>query len=90
MSVLASPAVPMTGAERQRRWRLRHAERVAVLERENAELRAEVERLGRLAAAVTEVGRWSQPAASGPACPHPAAVVDNGLCGACGAEVDAW
>jgi hypothetical protein len=107
----------MTGAERQRRYRQRHAERVAVLERENADLRAEVERLGRLAAAVAEVGRWSQPPVtagepiklvaqsrsalpsrlpsggeplSAAVCRHPAGVVDNGVCGACDAEVDTW
>lgn len=85
-TVHASQA-PMTGAERQRRFRERHAERVATLERENAELRAEVERLGRLASAVAEVGRWTH-AASVPACQHPSAAVVDSVCQSCGADVD--
>jgi hypothetical protein len=62
----------MTTAERQRAFRHRQTDRIATLERENAELRDALAEAERLAAT---------------ACKHPAGAVDGGTCQACGADV---
>jgi hypothetical protein len=65
-----------TTAERQRAFRRRQIERIATLEQENSQLRAE------LACAMAEVQRLTTQA-----CRHPAAAVDGGTCRACGTDV---
>lgn len=67
----------MTTAERQRAFRRRQIDRIATLEQENAELRADL-------ADALEASRLA-----GQACKHPAAAVDAGHCRACGSE-DIW
>lgn len=73
-----------TNAEYQREHRERRARRLAELEDENAELRAEVDRLrGELEDARAEIDRLSNPE-----CPHPSeGVRDDGTCGECGRDV---
>ena len=68
--------MPKTGAERQRAWRDRQARLIAVLEQQNAQLRAD------LADALTEAERLTVPQ-----CKHPAGAVDDGHRHACGNDV---
>lgn len=65
-----------TTAERQQAFRRRQTERIATLEQENAELRAD------LADAMAEVQRLTAQA-----CRHPAATVEAGTCHACGTDL---
>jgi hypothetical protein len=75
--------MPRTGAERQRAWRQRQTERITTLEAEAAALRGELhDARADLDAALGEAERLALTA-----CLHPAAAVDAGVCGACGAEI---
>jgi hypothetical protein len=65
-----------TTAERQRAFRQRQTERIATLEHENAQLRADLD------AALGEAGRLTAQQ-----CRHPAAVVDAGHCHACNTDI---
>lgn len=69
--------MPTTTAERQRAFRRRQIERIAALEQENAQLRAE------LADALAGAERLAAQR-----CMHPAAAVDGGHCHAC--DTDLW
>ena len=72
-----------TNAEYQREHRERRAKRLAELEDENAELRADLERVrGELEDARAEIDRLSSPE-----CPHPSGSVEAGVCGDCGRDV---
>lgn len=72
-----------TNADYQREHRQRRAQRLAVLERENAGLRVRLaEAEASLAGAVAEAERLSASQ-----CRHPAAAVEGGRCHACGADV---
>jgi hypothetical protein len=81
---------PLTGAERQRDWRERHARRTVELERaydsikaENAELRKQLTALKAvLADALADNERLTKPQ-----CRHPAEAVDGGTCRACGTDL---
>ena len=68
--------MPKTSAEQQRAWRDRRARLIAVLEQENARLRAD------LADALAETERLAAQQ-----CKHPAAAVDGGTCRACGNDL---
>jgi hypothetical protein len=65
-----------TTAAQQQAFRRRQTERIATLERDNAQLRAD------LAAALAETERLAAQQ-----CKHPAAAVDGGRCHACGTDV---
>ena len=71
--------MPKTNAERQSAWRQRRAGRIAALEAEAADLRAETGILrADLATALDEAERLAEAA-----CKHPAGAVDGGTCQAC-------
>jgi hypothetical protein len=75
--------MPKTNAERQQAWRQRRAARIAALEAEAAELRAEDGALrADLAAALAEAERLASAA-----CKHPAGAVEGDLCRACGTNL---
>jgi len=72
-----------TNADYQREHRERRSARIAELEAEVADLRAEAERLREaLATAEAELERLS-----GEACQHPSGLVVDGVCQNCKAEV---
>jgi hypothetical protein len=74
-----------TGAERQRDYLARRAERLALLERENGELRRLLtDAQSDLANAAAECERLAATQ-----CRHPAPMVDGGTCHACGSD-DVW
>jgi hypothetical protein len=75
--------MPKTNADYQREHRKRQADRLADLQAENAELRAERDRLqADLDAALCEAQRLATAA-----CKHPAAAVDGDTRRACGNEI---
>ena len=75
--------MPTTDAQRQRAGRQRRAARLADLEAEAAELRAELVGVRTdLDDALAEVERLA-----GTQCKHPAGAVDAGTCRACGTEI---
>jgi hypothetical protein len=75
--------MPKTNAERQQAWRHRRAARIAALETEAAQLRAEDDALREeLDDALAECERLAATQ-----CKHPSAAIDGGTCRACGTEV---
>jgi hypothetical protein len=75
--------MPKTNAERQQAWRQRRTGRIAALETEAAQLRAEDDALrADLDAALAEIERLSMAQ-----CKHPSAAIDGDLCRACGTNL---
>jgi hypothetical protein len=99
MTAELATAAPLTGAERQRRFRQRRADRMAALEAEAERLRDENERLraefgsprpvpdqGGVNTPVRPAVPGHQGAAGAP-CRHPSNMVEGDYCHACGADI---